>query len=203
MSEVRIYVEGGRPGSEALMRNGFNQFLKELHERARQKRMRWQVIVSGSRERAYRDFCRALQDHPDAVNILLVDAESAVKEFGQPWRHLRKQDKWDNPGVGDERCHLMVQTMEAWFIADHEKLALHFGKPIDAVPDHVNIEAVPKTTIEKIMAKVGQGEHHRRYDKIADGTKLLTEVRAEIVRRKAPHCERLFHLLGEEIDRAP
>lgn len=203
MSEIRLYVEGGRPGVEALMRNGFNVFLADLLTQARQKRMRWQVIVSGSRNRAYQNFCHALQDHPDAVNILLVDAEAPVETFGKPWQHLKKRDDWDNPGVGDDRCHLMVQTMEAWFVADPERLAHHFRKPANAVPDHPNTETVPKSAIEQIMSKVSQGEKNRRYDKIADGAKLLTEVRASVVRLKSAHCARLFQTISAVIDQEP
>jgi len=41
-----------------------------------------------------------------------------------PWEHLRaaRGTNWPNPGVGDDRCHLIgVQMMEAWLVADRER----------------------------------------------------------------------------------
>lgn len=141
------------------------------------------------------EFCNALTDHPDAVNFLLVDAEDQVTDFGKVWDHLKTRDGWESPGVGDDRAHLMVCTMEAWFVADHETLARYFHKDVDKVPDYANVEGVSKETVEALMRKVSTGPGHHVYEKIRDGIRLLSRTRPAIVQAKALHCRRLFETL--------
>ena len=156
MSEIRIYVEGGRPGDEARYRKAFNAFLAAPIQRVREKRIQWQVIPSKSRNQAYDAFCYALIDHPNSINVLLVDAEAFVAKRGMPWEHLKLRDNWDRPDADDNRCHLMVVTMEAWFIADREILTKHFRKPLNLVDDIDDIERVPKQKVEQIMEKLAR-----------------------------------------------
>jgi hypothetical protein len=92
LTEIRIYVEGGRPGSEAQLRKAFNSFLGRLLEQARAKHIRWQVIAGHSRNRTYQSFRNGLKDHPDAVNILLVDSEEPIQAFGEVIAHLQIRD---------------------------------------------------------------------------------------------------------------
>jgi hypothetical protein len=78
--EIRIYVEGGgdqRAGKDALQR-GISQFLNPIREMARKKRISFRVIACGSRNSAFGDFDYALRSHPEAINILLIDAEGLV-----------------------------------------------------------------------------------------------------------------------------
>ena len=80
IGEIRIYVEGGGDSShnKARLRQGFNAFLCSLREKARAKRVRWAIVATGSRNSCFDAYCSALRTHPDAFNVLLVDAESAV-----------------------------------------------------------------------------------------------------------------------------
>ena len=159
------------------MRRAFNDFFEAPRRQAGRRNIHWQVIPSGSRNDAYTDFCNALTDHPDAVNLLLVDAEDQVADFGKVWDHLKTRDRWENPGVSDDRCHLMVYTMEAWFVADRETLARYFHKDVDKVPDYANVESVSKGTVETVMKKVSVGPGHHTYEKIRDGIRLLSRTR--------------------------
>lgn len=72
VKEVRIYVEGGGDGrnQKALIRQGFSKFLKTLVELARSEKIKWEIIICGSRNNAFRDFKNALQEHPEALNLL-------------------------------------------------------------------------------------------------------------------------------------
>lgn len=169
LSEIRIYAEGGRSGKQAGMRRAFN------------------------------DFFDVLMDHPDAVNLLLVDAESQVADFGKVWDHLKTRGRWENPGIGDDKAHPMVCTMEAWFVADRETLARYFHKAIDKVPDYANVEGVSKEAIRAQMKKVSAGPGYHTYEKIRDGIRLLSMTRAAVVQPRAPHCRRLFETLDEII----
>ena len=182
------------------MRNAFNQFFKEPLQRARQKHIHWQIIVSGSRDQAHENFRNAMISHPGAINLLLVDAEAEVKTYGEVWQHLLTRESWINPKVDNDRCHLMVCTMEAWFVADRETLTHYFGKPPNTVKGYADIEQVPKSTIEGIMAKVSKRLGKREYHKIHDGTRLLSSINPEIVQSKAPHCRRLFEELIRVIE---
>ena len=123
MKEVRIYVEGGddSDNSRTRVRRGFHEFFSGLVEMARHRRIGWRIIACGSRNTAYSDFQTALGSHPEALNVVLVDAEGPVK--GTPWQHLRTRDGWAKPsGVTDDHCHLMAQSMEAWLIAEREAM---------------------------------------------------------------------------------
>ena len=124
VDEVRVYVEGGGQGeTRARFRRAYSMFLQRLlagAERTRGKNP--MVIACGSRNETY-DHCRvALREHPLAFNVLLVDAEDAVPERTLPKTHLARRDRWDLSGFADEQCHLMVQMMEAWFLADPDAL---------------------------------------------------------------------------------
>src|SRR5271166_6121697 len=117
---VRIFVEGGSQGSiKAGCRQAFRTFFEKVipgHSFA--------VTASGSRSEAFKDFCLALKQNSRDYNLLLVDSEEAVAT--DPWAHLaaRKGDEWKRPeGATDDQAQLMVQVMEAWFLADREVLA--------------------------------------------------------------------------------
>ena len=129
------------------------------------------------------------------MNLLLVDAEDRVADYGKVWDHLKTRDRWENPGVGDDKAHLMVCTMESWFVADRETLTKYFHKPIASVSDYANVEGVSKEAVEAQMKKVSAGPGYHTYEKIRDGIGLLHKTRAAIVQAKAPHCRRLFEAL--------
>ena len=77
---IRIYIEGGGDSAQqkASLRQGFDVFLAAVKYAATDKGIRWDTIVAGSRNRCFAAYCRALEDHPDALNLLLVDSESPV-----------------------------------------------------------------------------------------------------------------------------
>jgi hypothetical protein len=54
ITEIRIYIEGGgdKKDTKKAIRIGFSEFLKDLRWRAQKKRIRWQIIVCGSRQNA-------------------------------------------------------------------------------------------------------------------------------------------------------
>jgi hypothetical protein len=192
--EVRIYVEGGGQGAQtkAMMRQGFQEFFRELRQQARQRRGRWHVIACGSRNDAFDDFTRALRDHPDAFNILLVDAEGRVTV--SPRDHLRMRDGWDTSGLSSDQCHLMVQMMEAWLVADVEALKAFYGQGfrVNAIPGTRNVEAIDKRRLEDALSRATRDTQKGEYHKIKHGAKLLGRIDPAQAREKAQHCERLF-----------
>ena len=143
---VHLYVEGGgrqRPGKTAC-RKAFHLFLgKMLGGRPTPR-----IVASGSRDEAYRDFCRSVANEPETLAMLLVDSEDPVQAGRTAAVHLRNRDNWNNP-LPDGQVHLMVQCMEAWFLADRAALATYYGNGFNesALPQNPMIENVSKQDI--------------------------------------------------------
>ena len=115
---TRLYVEGGgdRNPSKTKCRQAFQAFLLNAGLEGRLPR----IFASGGRQQAYDDFRIALgASRDDDRVVLLVDSEGPVGMDAGPWQHLKDRDGWDRPdGADDDHIHLMVQCMEAWFLAD-------------------------------------------------------------------------------------
>ena len=194
--EIRIYVEGGGDGSQtkAQLRQGFSALFRSLVDAARSQRIRWALVVSGSRNNCFDDFCRALESHPNAFNVLLVDSESMVtKALDQ---HLLERDQWAMP-VSIDHCHLMVQTMEAWLVADRVALARYYGEGFldSAIPCNLDVEQIAKDTLESALGRATRNTQRGRYRKIQHGAALLGLIEPRTVRNKARHCDRFFRTL--------
>lgn len=203
VKEIRIYIEGGgdSKNTKGLLRQGFSSFFNPIKEIVRSKKIGWEIVICGSRNNAFRDFKNALEDHPDAFIILLVDSEAAVKKQ-TPWEHLKSKDNWDAPGVDDSHCHLMVQAMEAWFIADVETLKKFYGQGFkeNSLPKNPNVETIDKDLLEpSLKAATRDTKSKGEYHKIQHGSKLLEMLNVERVRKASSHCNRLFTTLTEII----
>jgi hypothetical protein len=201
VTEVRIYAEGGgdKKDTRALLREGFSRFLDSLRKMARSKGIRWNVIVCGGRGQAHDRFVTALNEHPDAFNVLLVDSEGPVAET--PWLHLLGRDNWSAHGANDDHCHLMVQAMEAWLIADPGALREYYGQGFNAnpIPGAGNVETIPKGSLVPILETATQQTQKGQYRKIQHGADLLSRVNTVVVRGKAPHCDRMFTTLDAKM----
>lgn len=120
---VTVYVEGGGDSAElkGQCRRGFRELLANAGFGGRLPR----VVACGPRNRAFRNFERALRNG-DGHPILLVDSEDPVtgadRSDANPsgaWRHLLRRDGWTRPsGAADDQAQLMVTTMETWLLAD-------------------------------------------------------------------------------------
>lgn len=119
--------------------------------------------------------------------MLLVDSEDPVTCV-QAWQHLfhRAGDKWTQPaGASDDHCHLMVQCMEAWFLADHQALEKFFGpgftskalpaaaKPIEMIDKRQIYDSLESATKScKSKASYGKGEHSFKILALIDPVKV-------------------------------
>jgi hypothetical protein len=180
------------------------EFLRELRECARRKRIKWHVILCGGRQNTFEVYRDALVAHPEAFNILLVDAEGQVT--GDPWQLLFQRDGWGQPsGAGDEHCHLMIQTMETWLIADMDALSKFYGQGFSrgALPRRPDIEQIEKVALARALIRATQRTQKGEYRKIRHGAAILVRIDPAIVRRAAPSCERLFATLAEQMGGCP
>jgi len=197
VTEIRLYVEGGgdRSDGRALIREGFGDFLDSARRLARRRRIRWSVTACGGRNAAFDAFKDALESHPEAFIVLLVDSESPVT--GNPWEHLRTRDQWDPPGVPDEHCHLMVQMVEAWLVADPDVLAKYYGQGFhrNSLPRRDDVEAIPKDQLLQSLGRATADTKKKGYAKIRHCADLLGLLNQDRVRQRAHHCDLLFKTL--------
>ncbi|NVM21364.1 MAG: DUF4276 family protein [Desulfobacterales bacterium] len=141
-----------------------------------------------------------LRTHTTAFNVLLVDAEGAVNQTA--WGHLYERDGWNCPQVADDHCHLMVQMMEAWFVADIDILESFYGNGFrrGVIPAKDEVEAIDKAVLETALQNATRDSRKGPYHKIRHGSKLLCLIDPQSVRSKAPHCEEPFTMLAHKIE---
>jgi len=201
VTEIRIYAEGGGDSADTkqFLREGFGVFLKNLNSTARERRIRWHIVVCGGRAAALDAFRIAMHQHAQAFNILLVDSESAVQD--SPWRHLQRRGEWQHELPPDEHCHFMAQATEAWFVADVGALSQFYGHGFqdNAIPRNPDVEQIPKDDLEPSLKHASRNTTKGEYHKGRHAWKLLQIIDPDKVRRAARHCERLFSTLAEKI----
>ncbi|HEX6863348.1 MAG TPA: DUF4276 family protein [Thermoanaerobaculia bacterium] len=197
VSEIRIYFEGG--GNSRLLwrtlRRGFGQFLDPLRRLAQDRRIGWHLIPCGSRNETFKEFMIGLRTHPESFNVLLVDSE---REVALPcWKHLERWDRFAPPGIPEERCHFMVQTVEAWLVADPETLEKFYGKGFrrNVLPSQPDVEAIPKNDVLAALDRATSPTQKGKYKKIEHCAELLQRLDSSRVRSRARHCDLLFRTL--------
>lgn len=209
---MKLYVEGG--GDTALLksacREGFSKFLGKAGLAGRMPR----VVACGSRADAYDSFCTALRNGEPAM--LLVDSEAPVLPAAQsgdasqrkdrdrwlPWFHLTQPqgDDWDRPaGSDDLQCHLMVQCMEAWLLADRETLKTFFGHGFregDLPASGHPIEQIGKQQLYDALARASRDCRTKgSYGKADHSFKLLSQIDPGKVVNASPWAQRLVETL--------
>ncbi len=163
-------------------------------------------MPSGSRNETYDSFCTAVSARNTA--LLLVDSEGAVNPSHQkgdvrqwkPWNHLSDRgDKWKKPDQAvDSDCHLMVQSMESWFIADRQALKDFFKHDFreNKLPDEANqIETLDRKELLKALENATAGCQKDKYHKGRHSFKLLASINPQKVTSASPWAKRLVSTL--------
>lgn len=203
MKEVVLYIEGDikqKGKSNAItLRQGFREFFKGLAEEIK---VPIDLKLGGAREVTIKIFLSEINDDPTNFQVLLVDSDREIDETETPKTFLQKiSPKFDFKNVKDEQCHLMSQTMESWFLADKEKLAEFYGKGfnVNALPKNINVEKIAKTDVETGLKNAIRGTSKAEYKKGEHAGEILRIIDSNKVRAAAPHCERLFAVIAENI----
>lgn len=141
----------------------------------------------------------------DAFIVLLVDSEGPVDPRHTPWEHLRTRDHWNQPAaVADDQVHLMVQCMEAWFLADRDALTDFYGPDFNdnALPSNPDIEHIAKTDVIRALENATRHTSTKgRYHKTYHGFKLLGLIDPIRVRGASTHANRLCAVLVARVAR--
>lgn len=198
---VTLYVEGGGRATalKTDCRKGFRTFLRRAGIKNEPR-----IVACGTRRQAYERFCLAIAAGDNAC--LLIDSEAPIAtehqtgppRVWQPWRHLkvRPGDGWTKPvGAEEKHCHLMVQCMEHWFLADRAALAAFFGQGFasNALPKHPNVESVPKRAVFDGLAKATKAcKTKLPYNKGAHSFEVLNLVDPALVAAASPWAKRFL-----------
>ena len=199
--KVSVYVEGGgdRRELQARCRKGFETFFSKAGLDGRMPK----IVAGGARSETYKKFRTKVDSatENDFV-VLLVDSEKPVADGDSSWKHLKRYDKWDGPADElDKNAHLMVQCMEAWFLADRDALASYFGNCFDqcSLPRREDIENVPKNDVEQGLKMATRPCcPEKRYHKGRHSFAILAELSPDKVAAASPYARRLIEKLLEK-----
>ena len=199
---IKIFVEGG--GDRNLLRRECRKGFSNFFSKAGMKGRMPSVVASGSRREAFDDF-RAAVHRPGKYDfiVLLVDSEDPVAAETGPWQHLKKRDNWDQPSeTTDDQVHLMVQCMEAWFLADKDTLAAYYGNGFNqnALPARQDIERIPKNDVfNGLKNATRSGVSKGEYEKGQHSFDILAQIDPDKVVAASPHAKRLVDTLKAKI----
>lgn len=197
MVKVTIYVEGGgdRKDLKIKCRKGFRSFFSKAGLSGQMPR----VVACGGRGDTLQRFRIALQcAGANEMPLLLVDSEASVSPDISAWEHLTSRDGWTRPAnAGDDQAHLMVQCMEAWFLADRSQLERFFGPGFrrNALANRTDIENIPKNDVLSQLERASRDSRKGGYHKGRHSFDLLTQIDPNQVIQCSPHARRLIDTL--------
>jgi hypothetical protein len=182
---VTLYIEGGgdAPQLKARCRKAFNKFIEKMGFKGKMPKL----VACGSRRNAYEQFCTAVAQGKNA--LLLVDSEAPVvktHEFNA-WLHvqLREGDSWAMPAQATpESCHLMVECMENWFLADIPALQAYYGAGFkaDKLPSvSQGLEKVSKQKVYQGLKQATQSTRKGSYSKGDHSFAILEQINPDKV----------------------
>ena len=191
---VKVYVEGGGDGKSlrSACREGFKNFIKKTGLSGMMPR----IVACGGREKAYDRF-KTAHLNKDETSLLLVDAEESVQETG-PWQHLKAREDWDPPnGATEDQCHLMVQSMESWFLADQDALKEFYGQGYrqNALRQNPQIEQIAKDDVLDGLDRAARETSKRGYHKGTHSFEILAKLDPEKIKNASPHAKRFIESL--------
>ena len=182
---LKIHIEGGGDdrATQLRLRVAFAQFIANALPANND---RPSVSPGGGRNQTAAQFVRDRRLLPGVQHFLVVDSE------GPP-----PADTWAGLGQGaqpaDALCFLMVQTMEAWLVADADALSAFYGQGFRAasLPQRPNLEEEPKVDLYAKLAAATAGAKRGPYAK-AHGWELIGKVDPAKVRARCPAAARFL-----------
>ena len=199
VKEIRIYIEGDTKhkgkNTDITLRQGFNNFFRELIEKAKNKNIKLSLTMCGSKFETFKYFLVGVKTHQDSFVLFLLDSDAPIDDNETAKTFLQRQNPlWHLQDVQENQCHLMIHLMESWFFADKDKLVEFYGQHFNrnALSRNRNVEKVAKTDVETGLANATRNTQKGEYHKTKHGAKLLELINPNLVRNAAPYCEKLF-----------
>lgn len=191
-ADRKLFVEGGGD-SESLhteCRKGFRTFL----ERAGLKGKMPRIVSCGGRRQAVDKFLHSINMGEDA--FLLIDSEGKVSKELISTEFLSQEFK-EFEGKQDlsDKCHLMVECMEAWFLADTEALGKYFNPGFDQnkLPKHQSIESISKENLYKSLKECTKLTKTKgEYSKGQHSFKILALINPQLVSEASPWAKKFI-----------
>ncbi len=231
---IIIYMEGGHSDDADLtagfeedntnLRDSIANFIQRALPDCIIPGYKIRVQVCGGRNQAIKRFADGVEKQvtdeqrqgraANVVRVLVVDSEGAVGKGRDGKAHLNRQTgALLGQNVKESRVFLMVQCMEAWFLADadalerfYHRLGYRFDKVVladeilkaKAGDTSPNIEPIPKSKKgivhngvrvgnipAFIISKAIQGRDYRK----SDGFRLFGFIDPDKAIAGSPHCE--------------
>lgn len=201
---VRVYIEGGGQGgtSDNDFRRGWKRFLIELHDLARNNGYHGLEVVRGrGRAETFHGFKKYMNEHPDDLCVLLVDAEMAVPDGARVWDIVsqRDGDKWQRPTWATENhLYLMTHFVETWLLTDQDALKAYFKRGFNSASlPTTNLEHRTKDEIEQALQRATRDSSKGAY-RHGQAHEIMEIVNPDKVKTLS-HGQRLFKSLGSLI----
>lgn len=213
MSSIKIFVEGGgetNAHGRGELRVAFDTLIGAQKEAARKKRMKWDTVFCGGRSETADEFAKAVRRKDADFVVLVVDAEdevaSATPSHPTPTErvhHLVVRDGWTEQlkEATHEHVHLMTRCMEAWVVADEEKLEEFYGKDFkkSALPKRSKLDEEPKPSLYAAIEKATKDTKKGSYGKVKHASALLKMVRPKKVAERCVSFQQLTQWLDAAI----
>lgn len=154
-------------------------------------------VACGGRQNAFDSFRTALA-MGDGTPMLLVDAEGPVRRGEGGWDHLGSSDGVSRPPeASNDQCHLMVEIMESWFLADPVTLASFYGQGFrqQAIRPNSKVEEVPKADVLSGLEQATRATQKESYVKASHSFEILALIDPRKVEAAAPFAKRFLKAL--------
>lgn len=190
---MKLFVEGGgdRDDLKTACRHAFTAFFTAAGVAAKPR-----LVACGGRRQALHRFNSAVQRGEESA--VLIDSEGPVgNEAAKSF--VERTEAWSFPAaVNVEHVHLMIQCMEAWFLADPDALERYFGKGFrrDRLLLAPLLEQVSKPQLFKSLADATRQAKKGTYDKGRHSFALLAVLDPARVSARSPAVGRLIAFLS-------
>ena len=200
---IKVFAEGG--GATKALRTKCRRGFSNFFQKAGMEHHKPSVIASGSRRSAFDDFRAAVhRAKKDEFIVLLVDSEDPIAAGSSPWQHLKARDSWNQPSdATDDQVHLMVQCMEAWFLADKDCLIAYYGNGFNqnALPARQDIENIAKNDVlNGLKNATRSGVSKGEYGKGQHSFDILAQIDPVKIATASPHAKRLVKTLKAKVE---